>query len=488
MRPGSQTARVYRVRDVNRAIRLRIEQAFSDLYVEGEISDFTQSAAGHLYFTLNDELEAAQLSVVMFRADARRAKIRLANGQRVKLRGGCSYFEPRGRLQFIARGAEAAGEGDLAARFKALYKKLEAEGLFDPARRRPLPAFPQTIGVVTSSTGAALRDIIRVAHERMPVRIVIADCRVQGEGAPESIMSALESIQRLPELDLVIIGRGGGSAEDLWAFNDERLARAIAACRVPIVSAVGHEVDMTIADFVADLRAATPSNAAELAVPEARVLIERLSDYERTLSRAFEMLIGRRRLALERIARRLEDPRRRHLRIAARVEAYRVRIERAMRLRLRDERQRHGLAAYSFSRLTRDPAGRARERLRTLEARLVPSLKPLLPRKRAELRSLVAQLNALSPLSVLERGYAIALHEGAAVRRADELPPGSIFEVRFSEGSVRARAEEREDPKDSSKEQRVKKSPSSKKKTEKSKKSQKSKKSNSTKKSEDEGS
>lgn len=183
MQPANKSARVYRVRDINRAIRLRVEQAFSDLYVEGEISDFTQSAAGHLYFTLNDELEAAQLSVVMFRADARRAKLRLTNGQRVKLRGGCSYFEPRGRLQFIARGAEAAGEGDLAARFEALYKKLEAEGLFDPALRRPLPAFPQTIGVVTSSTGAAIRDIIRVAHERMPVRIVIADCRVQGEGA-----------------------------------------------------------------------------------------------------------------------------------------------------------------------------------------------------------------------------------------------------------------------------------------------------------------
>lgn len=443
MQPANKSARVYRVRDINRAIRLRVEQAFSDLYVEGEISDFTQSAAGHLYFTLNDELEAAQLSVVMFRADARRAKLRLTNGQRVKLRGGCSYFEPRGRLQFIARGAEAAGVGDLAARFEALYKKLEAEGLFDPALRRPLPAFPQTIGVVTSSTGAAIRDIIRVAHERMPVRIVIADCRVQGEGAPASIIAALESIQRLPDLDLVIIGRGGGSAEDLWAFNDEALARAIAACRVPIISAVGHEVDITIADFVADVRASTPSNAAEIAVPEARALVERLADFERTLSRAFEMGMGRRRLVLERLARRLEDPRRRHLRIAARVEALRVRLEKAIRFRLRDERQRHGLLSHSFSRLMRDPTRSARESLRTLEARLGPSLKPLLPRKRSELRTLVAQLNALSPLSVLERGYAIALHQGSAVRSADELSPGTSFEVRFREGGVRARAEEK---------------------------------------------
>lgn len=441
MRSGSQTPRVYRVRDVNRAIRLRVEQTFSDLYVEGEISDFTQSAAGHMYFTLNDELEAAQLSCVMFRADARRAKMRLANGQRVKLRGGCSYFEPRGRLQFIARGAEAAGEGDLAARFEALYRKLEAEGLFDPARRRPLPAFPQTIGVVTSTTGAAIEDIIRVANERMPVRIVVADCRVQGEGAPASIISALERIQRLSELDLIIIGRGGGSAEDLWAFNDEQLARAIAACRVPIISGVGHETDMTIADFVADRRASTPSNAAEIAVPDARILLERFADYERSLSRAFEMLVGRRRLALERIARRLEDPRRRHLRIAARVEAIRVRLERAIGRRLRDERERHGLAAHSFSKLSRDPARRARERLRMLEARLSPSLKPMLPRKRAALRALMAQLNALSPLSVLDRGYAIALHEGAAIRSADAVPPGTQFEVRFSEGSVLARAE-----------------------------------------------
>ena len=311
--------RVFRVSEVNRAVRFTLEDSWANVLIEGELSD-VRRAKGHVYFTLNDEEDPAQLRGVMFQSDVRRTKAPLEDGARIRFRGTLSLYTARGQFQLIARSAKLAGEGDLAAQFRKLRAKLEAEGLLDPERKRPLPALPRVVGVVTSRTGAALRDIIRVAAQRCPVQILIADCRVQGDDASGSIVSALELIQQVHDLDVVIVSRGGGSAEDLWAFNDEGVARAIAACRVPVVSGVGHEVDITIADLVADVRAATPSNAAEIVVPEREALLRDVRSWERRLNQALDNRIGGLRLRLERLlrplygARRVVAPVRRELR------------------------------------------------------------------------------------------------------------------------------------------------------------------------------
>ncbi|HTU63652.1 MAG TPA: exodeoxyribonuclease VII large subunit, partial [Polyangiales bacterium] len=328
--------RVYRVSQLNRAVRGLLEQRWGSVWVHGEISDFSLSAPGHAYFTLNDEDEPAQLRCVLFRTDVQRSKARLENGARVRLRGQLSLFSPRGTFQMIARIALPEGLGELHAQFERVRKKLEAEGLLAPERKRALPHLPRVLGVVTSLHGAALHDIIRVVQARSPTRIVISPCSVQGATAPASIANALRRIQKLRGLDALIIGRGGGSAEDLVAFNDERVARMIAACRVPVISAVGHEVDVTIADLVADVRAATPSNAAELAVPDRRVLLSELRTGQRRLAHAAEIYLGRARLRVANSSRRLRDPRQvlRHAR--GQLQPLEQRLHALLRGRLRE--------------------------------------------------------------------------------------------------------------------------------------------------------
>jgi exodeoxyribonuclease VII large subunit len=463
--PRGGPERVYRVAEVNRAARLLIEQGLGDVWIEGELSDVRPSAAGHVYFALNDGPGKAQLRGVMFRADARRAKAKLVDGAHVRMRGQVSLFEPRGQFQFLARIALPDGAGDLAAELERRKRKLEAEGLTDPARKRRLPKLPRVLGVVTSVTGAALHDVVRVASGRCPVHIVVADCRVQGDGAPASIVRALELVQRVPDLDVVIVGRGGGSAEDLWAFNDEAVARAIAACRVPTVSAVGHEVDFTLADLVADVRAATPSNAAELCVPDRRALVAELAAADRRLVRALEVRVAQDRLRLERSARRLGDPRRalgaihRRLRIlheqlgrAARAQVAEPR-ERLVELRdrlagldprlvLQKDRRRLAELEARLARAGRAAVERRRRALGEARASLLPRGRPIVGAARASLRERLARLNALSPLEVLERGYAIALHAdtGKAVRSVAELPAGERFRLRLPDGHVDAQS------------------------------------------------
>lgn len=436
--------KVYRVSQLNRAVRGLLEQRWGNVWVHGEISDFTLAASGHAYFTLNDEDEPAQLRVVLFRTDVRRSKARLENGARVKLQGQLSLFTPRGSYQMIARLALPAGLGELHAQFERTRKKLEAEGLLAPARKRALPHLPRTLGVVTSLHGAALHDIIRVAQARSPTRIVISACSVQGGSAPASIVRALKRIQKLPELDAVIVGRGGGAAEDLVAFNDERVARAIAACRVPVISAVGHEVDVSIADLVADVRAATPSNAAELAVPDRRALLAELDAAQRRLWRAAEIWLGRARLRLARSGQRLRDPRQvlRHTR--GRLQALEQRSYALMRARLRDQRAKLGQQS---SRLARtDPRlqlAARRQRLSQLQGRLFAVGRALCHPQKQQLARFAGQLMALSPLASLARGYAIVLHEptGRALLRASDAADGDGLQIRLHEGTLRARVE-----------------------------------------------
>ena len=444
-RDGDGDARVFRVGQLNRMVRVLLESRWADVWVEGELSDVSHASSGHVYFSLNDEEEQAQLRGVMFRSDARRSKAKLQDGARVKLRGGLSLFEPRGGFQLIARIALPVGLGDLHAQFEAVRVKLEAEGLLAPGRKRALPKLPRVLGVVTSEQGAALHDIVRVASARCPLRIVISPCLVQGRDAPASIAAALARIQRVPQLDAVIVGRGGGAAEDLSAFNDERLARAIAACIVPVVSAVGHEVDVTIADLVADLRAATPSNAAELCVPDKRALVAELRAHERALQRALEVRISRARLRLDRLARKLQEP-------SARLHRLRVRLDRAdgAQRDAIDERLRavRRVLAAKLERLQRrDPrllCAQDRGRLQALDARLRAQATTIGERARRRLAERSVRLDALSPLAVLGRGYAIALHEpsGKALLRARDARPGERVLVRLHDGTLRARVED----------------------------------------------
>jgi exodeoxyribonuclease VII large subunit len=380
----------------------------------------------------------------MFASDVRRTKAPLENGARVRFRGKLSLYTARGQFQLIARSAKLAGEGDLAAQFRKLRAKLEAEGLLDPERRRPLPRLPRVVGVVTSRTGAALHDIIRVASERCPVQILVADCRVQGEEAPGSIVSALELIQRVDDIDVVIVSRGGGSAEDLWAFNDEAVARAIAACRVPIVSGVGHEVDVTIADLVADVRAATPSNAAEIVVPERDTLLRDVQSLERRLSQALDNRVGGLRLRLERLLRPLYGARRVLIPVQERLADLHQRLMRLdpRSLLRRDQRQLVALTA-RLRDAGRLPIRRRRERLVALQLTLQGRGRPMVREARASYAELCAQLDALSPLRVLERGYAIALHTstGRAVRSESEVKQGDRLRIRVFDGEFGAKVE-----------------------------------------------
>jgi exodeoxyribonuclease VII large subunit len=435
---------VYRVAQLNRAVRTVLEAKWTSVWVAGELSDVTEATSGHVYFTLNDEREPAQVRVVMFRNDARRSKAKLENGSRVKLLGQVSLFTPRGTYQLIARIALPQGLGDLHANFERVRLKLEAEGLLAAERKRALPHLPRILGVVTSRSGAALHDIIQIANTRCPVRIVVSPCQVQGSDAPASIVRALKLIQRLPQVDVVIVGRGGGASEDLVAFNDERVARAIAGCRVPVVSAVGHEVDVTIADLVADVRAATPSNAAELTVPERRILHGELRTAHRALQRAIEVRLGRGRLRLERSSQQLREPRAALARARARLTALHAALVRAKQKRLARERAR---LAKQLERLSRSDPRRTLEANRTRWIELHTSLirlgKPLCRARRAELARRIAQLDALSPLRSLARGYAIALHEptGKALLRAADAQRGDVIQLRLHEGELRTRVE-----------------------------------------------
>jgi len=439
--------KVYRVAQLNRLVRMMLEQRWSQVWVAGELSDVSHATSGHVYFTLNDEQEPAQLRVVMFRSDARRSKARLVDGARVKLNGQLTLFTPRGGYQMIARIAMPEGLGEMHVSFERLRKKLEAEGLLAAERKRALPRLPRVLGVVTSPTGAALHDIVRCAHGRCPVRIVVSPCLVQGSDAPETIVAALHAIQRVPELDVVIIGRGGGAAEDLLAFNDERVARAIAECRVPIVSAVGHEVDVSIADLVADVRAATPSNAAELVVPEQRVLRAELQAAERALERGIEVRLGRLRLRLERSSQQLRDPRSALHGIRRRLERLHTALTHSKALRIKRQRARLVTQTERLARV--DPRlllSQNRGRWGRLHTALMAQAKPLTQPQRAALAQLAARLHALSPLEILGRGYAIALHAptGKALVRARDAREGDLVRLRLHDGTLTTRVESHE--------------------------------------------
>jgi exodeoxyribonuclease VII large subunit len=437
---AAEQERVIGVAELARRLRVTLETASGSEWVEGEIGGLKRAPSGHCYFTLKDERADACIECVMYKFQATRARSVLAEGARVQLRGRATVYERRGRLQWVAEAARPAGRGALLEALERLKQRLAADGLFEAARKRALPSEPRVVGVVTSRNGAALHDICTVAARRGRVRLVLSHALVQGEGAAQSLIDALDRIERLPELDVVILGRGGGSGEDLMAFNDERVVRRVARCRVPVVSAVGHEIDVSLTDLAADRRAATPSEAAELVVPSLEDRQALLNQHKRHLARAVRTRLAAERLRSERLEQRLSDPR---FVIAARqqdLDEARVRLEAALHRSLGQRRSR--LEVQHRQLLLHHPravVARARGRLDPLEGRMRGAMLRLLDRSRSALGSRSAALHALSPLAILGRGYALATRAGGVpIRDAADLVPGERVEVRVQKGAFAA--------------------------------------------------
>ena len=388
--------RIYRVSDLTAEIRALLETSFSGIWVEGELSNFRQPTSGHMYFTLKDQ--ESQIRVVMFRMANRQLKFQPRDGLAILVYGELSVYEPRGEYQIVAEYLEPRGLGALQLAFEQLKEKLQAEGLFDDSRKRPIPMLPRRIGVITSPTGAAIRDILQVLGRRFAtVDVLIHPVTVQGDQAAREIVEALHELNRRGGLDVVIVARGGGSIEDLWAFNEEVVARAIADSKIPVISAIGHEVDYTIADFVADLRAPTPSAAAELVVSKKDELAQRLDDLQARMTGV----------------------------VRSRLDAFRVQMAGLDRhLRLLNPIERIRLQRRRLTELLRQLGGWADRRLMVLKG---------------ELKAAAGKLDSLSPLAILSRGYSICLrlpgHE--IVKESKMLVAGDEVDVRLHRGRLR---------------------------------------------------
>lgn len=395
---------VYSVSQVNGYLKELVDgdPLLRGLLVRGEVSNYKCYPSGHHYFSLKDE--QGSIRCVMFRGDAARLRFKPVNGLSVIAYGRVSVYPRDGQYQLYCTQLMEDGRGALDRAFEELKKKLEAQGLFDPAKKQPLPAYPRRIALVTSPAGAAVRDMIRILRQRWPLtEVLVVPVRVQGEGAAEEIAAAIHQVNNRDDIDLIITGRGGGSREDLWAFNEEPVAWAIALSDIPVISAVGHEPDVTISDYVADLRASTPSNAAELAVPDQQQERQRLEGLTLRLRQAMEVQLDRDRKEL----RRLEQ-----------------------------------------SRVLRNPVAVVddqRMRLDGVQRRLAMALERTLRRGRVELAGLAGRVDAMSPLKVLSRGYAIAKAEGRAVTTVEQVQPGQAMDVLVADGVYHCRVEEKEE-------------------------------------------
>ena len=426
-------------------IKAHLEVQVPAVWVEGEISNLRTPSSGHAYFTLKDD--TAQLRCVLFRGRGRRVAFQPEDGMQVLAFGGLDVYLARGEYQLVVELLEPKGVGALQLAFEQLKRRLEAEGLFDAARKRPLPAFPRTIGIVTSPTGAAIRDMLHVIDRRFAdLRILITPVRVQGEEAPGEIVAALRDLQAVEDLDVIIVGRGGGSIEDLWAFNDERVARAIAGCRVPVISGVGHETDFTIADFVADLRAPTPSAAAEVVVQEKLQVARALVSLYEALKQAMASRLERDRERVEVLGKRrvLTDAARALRDLYRRVDELTSRLTRAVRGSERQATHRLSLARNALRSL--NPVARIANGtvlLAQLRGRLASAAVHSVKVSQHRFDAAVGRLDSLSPLAVLGRGYSLTrlLPSGVIVRGAAQTRPGDAIEILLHQGAVEARVE-----------------------------------------------
>jgi exodeoxyribonuclease VII large subunit len=441
--------RVMTVSRLNRETRFLLTDHFGTLWVEGEISNLACPSSGHVYFTLKDA--DAQVRCAMFRLQARSLGFRPFNGGHVVVKAQVSLYEPRGDFQLIVEYMEEAGDGALLRAYEALKQRLAGEGLFDTAAKKPLPAFPRRIGIITSPTGAAIRDILTVLKRRFPaLPVVIFPVKVQGAEAKTDIARAIAVADRLKLCDVLILARGGGSLEDLWAFNEEVVARAIHRCETPVVSAVGHEIDFTIADFVADLRAPTPSAAAEAVSPEQNELIARVGRLEAQLSQRLKAMLLQRARGLDWLARRLDQqhPRKRLETHAQRLDELEMRLRRGVRNRLGAlEARLHTQTARLLQHHPQQCLSTLALHHRQLALRLKTAIARCLQQRRQEIAGLGQALHAIGPLATLARGYAIVLHaeERTIIRSYKEVSPGETVETRLARGVLLCRVEAAQD-------------------------------------------
>ncbi|MCC2640486.1 MAG: xseA [Nitrospira sp.] len=426
------------VSDITGLIRDSLEHRFRDLWLEGEISNLRMPTSGHMYFVLKDE--QSQLRAVLFRSEALRLRFMLQEGMAIVARGRISVYEPRGEYQLVVDSIEPKGIGALQLAFEQLKARLASEGLFDEARKRPLPAFPRTVGVVTSLTGAAVRDIIVVLRRRCPaVNILIAPVPVQGEGSAQRIAAAIEAMSAIPQVEVMIVGRGGGALEDLWAFNEEIVVRAIVQSRVPVVSAVGHEIDVTLSDFAADYRAPTPSAAAEAVVPVLEDIVERLEETAGRLRRMIRTTVLMQHHRLDRSLAVLRDTRFRIQKQAQRVDELGGALVGSLKARL--SMLHRGMVQSQHALLDQSPHGRIRTALvliPQLVKRLEQETRREFIRRKQSVEGHMTALDVLSPLSILNRGYSViqSVPAGQIIRRAADVATGDVIHARFADGRL----------------------------------------------------
>lgn len=456
-------AEIWTISQLTRRVKGLLEDQIGAVWISGEISNWKVAASGHAYFTLKDA--GSQIDAVMFKGSLNKVKFAPANGLEVIAHGRVTVYEARGNYQIVLDDMQPKGLGALQLAFERLKKKLEAEGLFDPAHKKPLPLLPRRIGIVTSPTGAAIRDMLNVLGRRFAnVHVLLCPCRVQGEGAAQEIVAAIRALDRWG-VDVMIVGRGGGSLEDLWAFNEEPVVRAVFEARTPIISAVGHEIDFTLCDFAADLRAPTPSAAAELVIQEQEALAQRIALLRRRLAKAAAQrverarhrlglvqgsyyfkrpgeLVRQRRMEFDELRMRLGDTVQEH---AAAQRRRLAQAQRSLQLlspgaQLRRARERLVVLRQRLAAEGRRQHTAVRERVRHARRRLAQAGLVLAQRHRARFVPLAGRLHALSPLAILSRGYALAWRgqDGPLVRAASDLAPGDPVYLRLGEGAAHA--------------------------------------------------
>ncbi len=439
--PDLETPDIWSVSQLTRRVKELLEREISYVWLSGEVSNFRVSPAGHAYFTLKDSM--CQIEAVMFKGRMMRLQFTPDSGFEVIVHGQVTVYERRGSYQIVCDEMHPKGIGALQLAFDKLKKKLFAEGLFDEAHKKPLPLLPRRIGIVTSPTGAAIRDILNVLHRRFAnVHVILYPARVQGDEAAEDIVEGIRVLDAMG-VDVMIVGRGGGSLEDLWSFNEEIVVRAVYQAQTPIISAVGHEIDFALTDFAADLRAPTPSAAAELVVREQREFVEKLQNFRQRMAASLSQQVRdyRNRMDVGRASFVFRRPEELVRQRRQRLDETRMALDRLMREEVQAARHRVTGLVRSLGLLS--PAQRLRrafERLAVLRQRLSQSGSATVDRARARLRPLLAQLDALSPLAVLGRGYALAykMPERTVVRDAVTLAPGDELTIRFAQGAASA--------------------------------------------------
>ncbi|WOR56532.1 exodeoxyribonuclease VII large subunit [Citrobacter freundii] len=436
---SSQTTSIFTVSRLNQTVRLLLEQEMGQVWISGEISNFTQPSSGHWYFTLKDD--TAQVRCAMFRNSNRRVTFRPQHGQQVLVRANITLYEPRGDYQIIVESMQPAGEGLLQQKYEQLKAKLQAEGLFDQQFKKTLPSTAHCVGVITSKTGAALHDILHVLKRRDPsLPVIIYPTAVQGDDAPGQIVRAIELANARGECDVLIVGRGGGSLEDLWSFNDERVARAIFASRIPVVSAVGHETDVTIADFVGDLRAPTPSAAAEIVSRNQLELLRQIQHGQQRLEMAMDYYLANRTRRFTQLNHRLQQqhPQLRLARQQTVLERLRQRMNFALENKIKQANQRQQRMLQRLNQQNPQPRiHRAQSRVQQLEYRLAENIRARLSEQRERFGNAVTHLEAVSPLATLARGYSVStLPNGKVVKKAKQVKAGDLLTTRLEDGWI----------------------------------------------------